>query len=64
MMSFSLECEGIGKGVDERWIGSCEDRQGPCDRVANRGSRCIGSECSLHGSVLHGGRRSKMILWR
>ena len=61
-MSFSFGCEGNDKEGDRMWLRNYEDKQGLCDQVASGGSRCIGSECNLLGSVLHDGRRGRMIL--
>ena len=54
-MSFSFGCRGSDEEVDGRC--SYGDRQEPCDWVANRGSRHMGSGCNVLGSVLHGSRR-------
>ena len=60
--SFSFGCEGSDEEVDGRLSGSYRDRQEPCDQIASRGSRCIGSGCDFLGSVLHDNRKCKMIL--
>ena len=59
---FSFGCKGNGEGVDERWVGSCEDRQGLCGLVASEGSRHTGNGCSPLGSGLCGNRRGRVIL--